>query len=187
MDIVVFIFVGILLSFAVALLRRRLWAFHGQSPEDYEEGFPTFDVKQHLSGPMVCEGVIFGPLGRVTSSFVADFDISWDGDRGVMDEVFHYNDGSSQNRQWIITVGRNGHFTTEASDVPGGGKGVQSGSTVQMRYAIRLPDSAGGHVLSTVDWMYLTPDGAIMNRSQFRKFGFKVAELVATIRPKETS
>jgi len=40
-------------------------------------------------------------------------------------------------------------------------------------------------VLKTVDWMYLTPDGTIVNRSQFRKFGIKVAELVATLRPTE--
>jgi hypothetical protein len=31
--------------------------------------------------------------------------------------------------------------------------------------------------------MYLMENGAIMNRSQFRKFGIKVAELVATMRP----
>jgi hypothetical protein len=31
--------------------------------------------------------------------------------------------------------------------------------------------------------MYLLENGVIMNRSQFRKFGFKVAELVATMRP----
>ena len=43
----------------------------------------------------------------------------------------------------------------------------------------------GSHVLKTVDWMYLTPDGTIVNRSQFRKFGIKVAELVATLRPTE--
>jgi hypothetical protein len=30
--------------------------------------------------------------------------------------------------------------------------------------------------------MYLTPGGAVVNRSQFRKFGIKVAELVATMR-----
>ena len=31
--------------------------------------------------------------------------------------------------------------------------------------------------------MYLLENGTIMNRSQFRKFGVKVAELVATMRP----
>lgn len=187
METLFFVFLGILIAATAVVLRRRYAEFYGQSPEDYEDGYPSFEIKKHLNGKMICEGVIFGPLGRVTSTFVADFDISWDGDRGVMDEVFRYNDGSTQNRQWIIHAGANGRFTTEAEDVPAGGKGALAGPAAQMRYAIRLPEDAGGHLLDTVDWMYLTPDGAIMNRSQFRKFGFKVAELVATIRPKEAS
>jgi hypothetical protein len=48
-----------------------------------------------------------------------------------------------------------------------------------------MAESAGGHVLDVTDWMYLMENGTIMNRSQFRKFGIKVAELVATMRKKE--
>ncbi|MEW9919851.1 DUF3833 family protein [Marimonas sp. MJW-29] len=187
METLILIMFGVLIAIGGVILRRRFAEFYGQSIEDYEDGFPTFDIQQHLNGKMVCEGVIFGPMGRVTSTFVADFDINWDGDRGVMDELFRYNDGSTQKRQWIITMGKDGHFITEAEDVPGGGRGVQAGPAVQMRYAIRLPEESGGHVLKTVDWMYLTPDEVIVNRSQFRKFGFKVAELVATIRPVEAA
>lgn len=178
---------GAALAAVFVFLRRRFAAFHGQSPHDYEDGFPTFELEEHLNGDMLCEGVIFGPLGRVTSTFFAEFHITWDGPNGVMDEAFHYNDGATQLRQWVITLDRDGTFVTRADDVPGIGKGVQSGGTVQMQYKIKLPESAGGHVLDTVDWMYLAPNGTIVNRSQFRKFGFKVAELVATIRPKETA
>jgi hypothetical protein len=64
---------------------------------------------------------------------------------------------------------------------------VQAGSAVQLCYKIQLPRDAGGHVLDTVDWMYLTPNGTIINRSQFRKFGIQVAELVATMRPMEAA
>jgi hypothetical protein len=53
-----------------------------------------------------------------------------------------------------------------------------------MHYRYRLPADAGGHVLSVTDWMYLAPNGSILNRSQFVKAGITVAELVATIRPK---
>ena len=35
------------------------------------------------------------------------------------------------------------------------------------------------------DWMYLVENGTVINRSQFRKFGVKVAELVATMRQRE--
>ncbi len=178
---------GIALAVLVITLRRKFAAFHGQTPQDYEGTFPDFSIKEHLNGEMICEGVIFGPFGRMTSSFVAEFNITWEGDTGKMAEEFRYNDGSAQSREWTIVAGLNGRFTTTAVDVPGRGRGMASGSTVQMLYPIRLPENDGGHVLKTVDWMYLTPNGTIMNRSQFRKFGFKVAELVATIRPKETT
>lgn len=187
MQALLYVILGMALATGFMIVRRRYAAFFGQSPDDYEDSFPIFQLEQHLQGQMLCEGVIFGPLGRVTSTFTAEFDIKWDGPKGVMDEVFRYDDGSTQNRQWRITLDRDGTFVTEADDVPGGGYGVQSGGTVQMRYKIQVPESAGSHILDTVDWMYLTPGGVVVNRSQFRKFGFKVAELVATIRPKETA
>ena len=52
-----------------------------------------------------------------------------------------------------------------------------------LKYTIELPGEAGGHRLDVTDWMYLTENGTIINRSEMRKFGFKVAELVATMRP----
>jgi len=185
-EALLFFFLGLLCASLVVVARRRYGEFFGQQPADYEDGYPVLHIKEHLQGDMVCDGVIFGPLGRVTSTFTADFKITWEGDTGLMAERFRYNDGSFQDRAWHITLGRHGHFTCTAEDVEGDGKGVVSGSTVQMRYRIRLPEESGGHLLKTVDWMYLTPDGTIVNRSQFRKFGIRVAELVATIRPKET-
>ena len=74
-----------------------------------------------------------------------------------------------------------------ADDIIGAGKGTQLGSGVRLEYRIKLPEHAGGHVLDVIDWMYLVDNGTIMNRSQFRKFGIKVAELVATMRPVEQS
>ncbi len=187
MDALIFFTFGLIVAGGAVLLRRRFAEFYGQQPEDYEDGFPQFDLKKHLNGAMICEGVIFGPFGRMTSSFTADFDIIWEGQIGVMSETFTYDDGNRQDREWTITLGEGDAFTTTAPDVIGTGKGAQAGPTVQLRYTIKLPDAAGGHNLAAVDWMYLTPKGTIVNRSQFRKFGIKVAELVATIRPVEAS
>ncbi len=180
-----YVLIGAILAFGLIWLREKMWGFAAQTPQDYEDENPAFDVRRHLNGPILCEGVIYGPLGRVSSRFVADFDASWDGNKGVMKEKFSYDDGSVQNREWHLTLGNDGSIRAEAPDVVGFGQGHQSGSTVVLRYNIQLPDASGGHVLNTVDWMYLTPNGTIMNRSQFRKFGIKVAELVATMRPKE--
>lgn len=185
MTVWLYVLFGAALVWSAVWARGRFWDFVSQRPEDYEDENPAFDIRERLNGPILCEGIIYGPLGRVSSRFIAEFDASWDGNKGVMKERFVYDDGSIQNREWYLTLGNDGGIRAEAPDVVGRGEGRQSGSSVLLRYRIRLPEASGGHVLDTVDWMYLTPNGTIMNRSQFRKFGIKVAELVATMRPRE--
>ena len=174
-------------AFALIWLRSRLAGFPSQKPEHYAGEAREFDLRKHLNGPIVCEGVIYGPTGRVTSRFVADFEARWDGDNGVMTEYFRYDSGRTQSREWRLTLGNDGSIRAEADDLEGAGAGMQKGSAVQLKYRIRLSEEAGGHVLDATDWMYLLENGVIVNRSQFRKFGIKVAELVATLRPKEVS
>ena len=108
---------------------------------------------------------------------------TWDGTTGTLAEVFHYDSGSIQHRAWTLALHDGGRIVATAPDVVGEGSGWVEGSGVLLRYSIRLTPEAGGHVLDVTDWMYLMENGTIMNRSEFRKFGFKVAELVATMRP----
>lgn len=166
----------------VVLIARRFLGFTAQRPADYAAMAPQLDIRQHLSGPILCEGVIYGPTGRVTSRFVAEMEGLWDGNRGILDEHFHYASGEVQHRQWRLTLGNDGVVKAEADDLTDPGRGKQEGAGLQLRYRIRLPDHAGGWVLDVTDWMYLMENGTIINRSQFRKFGIKVAELVATMR-----
>ena len=184
MTVLPYILIGIALAIVGLFFQSRYVSFWGQSPSDYAEG-PVFDIREKLNGPIVCEGVIFGPTGRVSSRFVANFNASWEGNRCTMREEFLYEGGDRANREWRLTLSEDGSIQAEADDVVGTGHGRQSGSAVLLNYRFRLPEASGGHVLDTTDWMYLTPNGSIMNRSQFRKFGIKVAELVATMRPGE--
>jgi hypothetical protein len=184
MDFFVSVAIGIALTLGLIWAWTRFWSFPAQSPEDYAGTGPAFDIRKHLKGPILCEGVIYGPTGRVTSRFVADFDASWDGDEGTMTEEFRYDSGEKQSRYWKLKVLPDGRIEADAPDLVGKGSGQQKGSGVQLNYRIKLAEDAGGHELDTVDWMYLMENGSIMNRSQFRKYGIKVAELVATMRPK---
>lgn len=177
--------IGALIVIALMALRNRYASFAAQTPSDYAGKGPDFDLRRHLSGPLTCEGVIFGPTGRVTSRFVADMQGTWDGTTGTLAEVFRYDSGTVQHRAWTLALGPEGRIIATAADVEGQGTGRVEGSGVLLQYRIRLTPEAGGHVLDVTDWMYLLDNGAIINRSQFRKFGIKVAELVATIRPVE--
>lgn len=176
------VLIGAGLVLVLLYLRSRYASFPAQKPQEYTGG-PAFDPHKHLNGDILCDGVVYGPTGRVVSRFTGDFDVQWHGADGVMRETFRYDDGTSRDREWKLRLQPGGRIEARAEDVVGMGRGVISGPAVQLRYRLRLPESSGGHVLDTVDWMYLTPDGTIVNRSQFRKFGIKVAELIATMRP----
>lgn len=173
---------GILITLGLIWAKGRYMSFAAQSPDDYAFG-EEFDIRKVLNGPLACEGIIYGPTGRVTSRFVARFDASWDGNTGVMKELFNYDSGNVQHREWHLTLEDGGAIKADANDLVGTGRGQQSGNAVLLSYKIKLSDEAGGHVLDAQDWMYLMSNGTVMNRNQFRKFGFKVAELVATMRP----
>jgi len=182
-----YVLLGLVLALLIVLARQRLAAFRAQSPDDYDGMGPVFDLRRHLNGPLVCEGLIYGPTGRVSSRFTADMLGTWDGAKGTLAETFRYDSGAVQERAWHLELNDGGGIIARAEDVIGRGRGRQSGPAVQLLYDIRLTEDAGGHVLNVVDWMYLVDDKTIINRSQFRKYGIKVAELVATIRPRDAT
>jgi len=187
MDQLLFMLAGIGITLFGLILWSRKMSFAAQCPEDYKGLGPDFDLRKHLAGPILCEGVIYGPTGRVASRFVADMEGTWNGNHGTLKEAFRYDTGRTQDREWKLTVGNDGGIRAEADDLVGQGSGVVSGPSVQLNYRIKLPQESGGHVLDVTDWMYLVENGTIINRSQFRKFGVKVAELVATMRQKEAA
>lgn len=174
--------IGVLICGIAVWLRHRLAGFGAQRPRDYAGTQPLLDLRQHLSGRIECHGVIYGPLGRVASRFDGVFHGAWSGDTGTLTEQFIYDSGNTQDREWRLALGVDGSLTAEAGDLVGTGRGQLSGASLMLSYRIRLPAEAGGHVLSVTDWMYLAPGGTIINRSQFRKYGVKVAELVATMK-----
>ena len=173
----------LLVLLTAVFIRARLLSFRAQSPADYAGTGPTFKMKEALNGEILSEGLIYGPNGKMSNSFVARMVGEWDGNTGTLAEYFTYSNGKQMTRKWYLTLGTGNTFTATADDIVGEGKGVISGATVKLTYRIILPEDAGGHTLDVTDWMYLTENGAIMNRSEMRKFGLKVAELVATMRP----
>ena len=172
-----------LAALAILLVQRLAFSFMAQRPADYADTAPAFDVRTNLGGRMLSEGVIYGPTGRVTTRFVAEMNGVWGDGTATLAESFRYASGATQEREWRITMRPDGSFTATADDIVGVAVGEPSGATLRMRYRIRLPENAGGWEMDVTDWLYLSEDGVILNRSQFRRFGIKFAELVATIRP----
>ena len=164
------------------MAKSFLFSFRSQGPDEYADTAPLFDMKTHLNGEILSEGLIFGPTGRMSSSFVARMYGEWSGNSGTLTEEFTYSTGRQQTRKWFLELGNDNTFTATADDIIGSAKGEISGSTIKMTYRIVLPPEAGGYKLDVTDWLYLAGNGTIMNRSEMRMFGVKVADLVATMR-----
>lgn len=182
MEVFVYLSVIFGLVLVAVAIRTRFMSFLGQRGSEYVGLGPELDLSHHLEGRNVCEGVIFGPTGRMTSRFRALMTGQWSGREGTLEVDFKYDGGGTQTREWHLSVSESGRITAWADDILGTGRGHSVGPTVQMLYTIVLPEDAGGYTLSVTDWMYLTEGGTILNRSQFRKGGILMAELVATIR-----
>lgn len=167
------------------VLAGCVWGFSRQTAEDYASSEPKFDAKRDLAGRYLSEGLIYDYTGRVQAQFKAEMVGNFTEKSGVLKEYFTYASGNEQTREWTLTFNDDGTFTATAPDVIGVANGRQSGNTLSMRYKLKLEERAGGHVLDVTDWMYLTDEGTILNRSQMRKFGIKVAELVAVFKHRD--
>lgn len=165
----------------LVLVQRLFLGFMAQAPADYTATAPAFDLRQTLDGPLVASGVIYGPTGRVATRFTADMRGTWNAAGGTLAESFRFDSGTTLERTWRIVPGEAGRFTATADDVAGTGEGEVSGATAVLRYRLRLPGSS--REVDVTDWLYLAPDGVIVNRAQFRRFGILLGEIVGTIRP----
>lgn len=183
----VYVLMPLLLGLGVLTLAGCAWGFTKQQPSDYSDTTPRFDVKRDLGGDYLSEGMIYDYTGKVVSRFKASMSGEFDENGGTLKEHFIYASGREDHRQWTITIVDDTHFTVTAPDLVGTGHGVVSGNSVQLKYKLKLNEDAGGHVLTVTDWMYLTDEGTILNRSQMKKFGIKVAELVAVFKHKDVS
>jgi hypothetical protein len=182
---------GITLAILGYFAWNSFYGFGAQRISDYSEGEPiTADsLAQVLDGNFTAHGVIYNYTGRVISRFTAKIEGKFNGDNGELNESFTYASGAIDRRQWAIQITDNGKkFAATADDVIGVGIGELGGDAIRMSYSIKLPERAGGHVLNVNDWLYVMPDGSIVNRSEMRKFGIKVAELMAVfVRTDQTS
>lgn len=172
---------GLALAALIWVLGARLIGFAAQRAGDYKDR-TALDPKQALAGRLAVDGVLYGPLGRVVTRFTADMDCEWNGDELTINERFVYDSGTEHTRRWVMVLGADAKLRGGAGDIFGA-VGQVAGDAITLDYRLKLPDAAGGHMLSVTDWMYGLSNGTLVNRSQMRKFGFKVAELVATIRP----
>lgn len=150
----------------------------GIKGENYADMKPEFKLEEYFNGPIKAWGIIQDRSGNVVSRFDADLVGTWDGNEGVLDEVFTYYDtGTEQRRVWKITKIDDRNYKGTAGDIIGTATGKAHGNAIQWTYEMDVPVEDKTYRLKFDDWIWAMNDGVIINRSYLKKFGITVAEL----------
>jgi hypothetical protein len=144
---------------------------------DYAAQKPVLELRDYFNGTLDAYGIFTDRSGQVVKRFTVVMECSWQGDQGVLDEVFSYADGTTQRRVWRMQRLADGRYSGQADDVVGTAQGQQSGNAFHWTYTLALP--VDGRVIEVQfdDWMYLMNDKVMLNKAAMRKWGVGLGEV----------
>jgi hypothetical protein len=143
---------------------------------------PQLDLFEYFEGSTRAWGMFQGRDGSLKRRFVVDIRGVVEGDLLTLTEDFQYADGEKQKRVWRIRRLDAQRYSGTAGDVIGEALGEARGAVFNWRYTLRLPYGEGTVDVRFDDWMFLQPDGVLLNRARVEKFGFTVGEVTLAFR-----
>jgi hypothetical protein len=168
--------------FAILCTVLGLSGCAGVSPETYRSQTPTLDLATYFNGPLTAWGYFADRSGEVKRRFTVSMVGEWKGNEGTLTEDFDWSDGSRTQRIWHITRQDDHRYIGRADDVKGEASGTAYGNALQWRYTLLLPVDGKTYEVQFDDWMYLMNGEVMLNKSEMRKFGFKLGEVVIAFR-----
>ena len=146
---------------------------------------PKLDLAAYFTGTVDAWGMFQKRNGEVVKRFTVEITGRRDGDRLILDERFHYHDGSTDRRVWTLTRQADGRWRGTAGDVVGEARGELAGNALNWRYTLKLPVDGKVYEVQLDDWMFLVDEHTLINRASMRKFGFEVGEVTLFFRKRQ--
>ena len=165
---------------SICIISMSLLSCSKITPKSYEANNPKLDIRDYLNGKVKAWGMLEDRSGKITRRFSVEMEGKWNGDKGVLEEYFTFDDGEKSERIWTIEFSDDHNFTAKAADVVGMAKGSQYGNAMQMEYVLDLEvDKEKGtrYNVTLDDWMYLLDEKTLVNKSTIKKFGITFGKL----------
>jgi hypothetical protein len=149
----------------------------GKKIEQYSQNTPKLDLRTYLTGKTKAWGILEDRKGNITRRFTVEMETKWNGNEGILQEYFTFDDGEKSERTWAIAYNNDNTFTATAGDVVGKAQGKQAGNALQMEYVLDLKVGKKNYHVSLDDWMFQLDDKHLVNKSEIKKFGITFARL----------
>jgi len=168
-----------MIKFAITFLILFLSACSSSMQiEEFQDKEPKLILEQYFAGKTRGWAIVQDRAGKILRQFSVDIDGRWDGKTLTLNEDFLYADGETQNRVWKIEKLSNNKYSGTADDVIDKATGIQQGNALNWSYVLKLPVDSSVYNITFDDWMFLQPDGVLINRATMSKFGFTVGEVL---------
>ena len=114
--------------------------------------------------------------GEVRRRFTVAMQCSWQGEQGVLDEQFVYDDGERQRRVWRLRH-RQWGVCRHCGRRRRRGPRPDHRPRLPLGYTLRLPVDGRVWEVDFDDWMFLIDDRVMLNRATMSKFGVRLGEV----------
>ena len=147
------------------------------TPDDFKDHKPKLDLFDYFQGQTRAWGLFEDRFGKVRRQFQVDIHGTVADGVLTLDESFRYDDGELASRVWTIRRdGPDGYIGT-APDVIGEARGRAAGNALNWSYALDLPVGGSTWRVAFDDWMFLQPDGVMLNRATISKLGLEIGSV----------
>lgn len=143
-------------------------------PSDFAGTEPRLLIEDYFQGKTRAWGIFEDRFGRLRRQFIVDIDGTWDGEVLVLDERFEYSDGEEDRRVWRIRKAGDHIYEGSADDIVGTASGEAQGNAFNWQYRMDLAVGDRSWRVTFDDWMFLQPNGVLLNRARVSKFGLEI-------------
>lgn len=167
---------------AVTLIGLTLSGCGSMRIEDFEGSTPKLELEAYFEGHSRAWGIFEDRFGKVRRQFVVDILGTVDGDTLTLEEDFVYADGETDRRVWTVRRTGPSTYEGEANDTVGLATGSIAGNAFNWRYTMDLKMGDGSLRVAFDDWMFLQPDGVLLNKAVVSKWGFEIGRVTLAFR-----
>ena len=141
-----------------------------------------FRPEQFFAGSTRSSGVFENTVGKPRQRFTTECRGRRRGDTLWLDQIFRYDDGRTQQRQWQIRRVDAVRYVGRANDVVGEARGKVDGATFQFAYTVALQPGNPLFNVRLDQTMTLQRDGTVENRATIRKLGVVLSRVTERFR-----
>ena len=138
-------------------------------PLDYIDKGAKLDIKKFFNGDVEGFAIIQDANGKIIDTQSIKINGKWEENKGIVQQLFVYADGTKDSRTWLFTVEQDGSFEAVGHNVSGPAQGRQIGNAYQMLYTLSVMQNGVKQPVKIEDNGFLADEKSMLVISKFKK------------------